>query len=333
MSAFRSKLAQCTFDATITLHSLSAHSGLLGRSLARAALKAVLPILRVVGNDQAVVATVYGQSLAMPARHPLPATMALFPQYNRPFGLAAEAIVHSSTSNAHLAVIDVGANIGDTIAILEQSCPARWHYLCIEPDPAIAEFCTANHADNDRVQVRQIFIGEDEGADVWLQDDGRANPSTKRQDIMDSQSQQRDGKLVRLDTASNCFATSYGTDLIKVDTEGYDFHVLRSGQNLLRTYQPALYFELFPKLLLEAMDSVEAGFNYLAGLGYRYFVFFTNRGDLYCTVTDPDHIFLRGLENIAGGTSPLLPYFDVFASVHKNVCDTLVEMNIDRAAK
>lgn len=332
MSSFRSKLAQCAFDATITLHSLSSHSAWLVRSAARTGLKMVLPILRIVGNNQSVVAKVYGQRLAMPSRHPLPATMALFPQYNRPFRLAAAALAYLRTGDAHLAVIDVGANIGDTIAILEQNCPARWLYLCIEPDREMAAYCTANHAGNDRVQVRQVFIGEDEGADVWLLDDGRANPSTKRQNDMDSLSQQSTGKLVRLDTASSSFAISHGIDLIKVDTEGYDFHVLRSGQSLLKTYQPALYFELFPKLLLEALDSVQAGFDYLAVLGYRYFVFFTNCGDLYCTVTDPDQIFLRGLENVTGRTSALL-YFDVFASVRKDACDTLVEMNIGSTGK
>lgn len=331
MNSSRAKIAQYTFDTTIKMHAISARSGFFGRSLARVAAKVMSRILQAAGNDQPVVATVYGQNLAMPAKHPLPATMALFPQYNRPLGLAAEAITRV-TGQSHVAIIDVGANIGDTIAIVEQRCPARWFYLCIEPDRTNAEFCIANHAGNDRVQVEQVFIGEDEGAVVWLEDDGRANPSTKREARVDSLSQSDTGKLVRLDTAANSFAVSHGIDLIKVDTEGYDFHVLRSGQGLLKMYQPALYFELFPKLLLEAGDSVQAGFDYLTALGYRYFVFFTNQGDLYCTSRDPDRLFLRGLESIAcRGNS--LAYFDVFASAHKEVCDKLVEMNIELLVK
>jgi FkbM family methyltransferase len=260
----------------------------------------------------------------MPARHPLPATMAIFPQYNRPLGLAAEAIARTCPTRINLAVIDVGANIGDTIALIEQHSPNRWLYLCIEPDQANAEFCVANHVDNDRVQVEQLFIGEDEGAVVWLEDDGRANPSTKRGGQGDTMLPPAAGKLVKLDTAANSFAERNGIDLIKVDTEGYDFHVLRSGQQLLKKYQPALYFESFPKLLLEAADSVHAGFAYLSSLGYRYFVFFTNKGDFYCTANDPDEIFLRGLESRA---SSALPYFDVFASTRKDLCGELVELN------
>lgn len=315
------------FDLSIKLQAASAHSGPIGRVAARTAARVVLPILQIAGGDQPVVATVYGQRLAMPARHPLPVTMAIVPQYNRPLGLAVEAITCLSTGKSHPVVIDVGANIGDTIAIMEQRVPGRWLYLCIEPDRANAEFCIANHAGNHRVQVEQLFIGEDEGAVVWLQDDGRANPSTKRETQLHDPSQLDAGKLVRLDTAANSFAENHGIDLIKVDTEGYDFHVLRSGEQLLKKYQPALYFELFPKLLTETADSVWAGFDFLAAVGYRYFVFFTNQGDLYCTAADPDYIFLQTLETVTR-VNPLLPYFDVFASAHKDVCDKIVETNI-----
>jgi FkbM family methyltransferase len=271
---------------------------------------------------------VYGQLLSMPSKHPLPSTMAIFPQHNRPLGLAAEVLSHSNTDQELLAAIDVGANIGDTVALIEQHSPDAWTYLCIEPDPVNAEFCVANHAGNARVQIERVFIGEDEGANVWLQDDGRANPSTRRDALDEVSSESGTGKLVRLDTAAAPFALCHGIDLIKVDTEGYDFHVLRSGQTLLNKYKPVLFFELFPALLHEASDCVQSGFDYLAQLGYRHFIFFTNQGDLYCTANDPDPVFLKGMESITH-RNPSLPYFDVFASTRKDLCDRLVEKNIE----
>ena len=102
-----------------------------------------------------------------------------FPQYNRPLGLAVEAIALAGPSASALAVIDVGANVGETIAIIEDRFPGLSSYLCVEADPDIARLCALNHRGNDRVQVEQCYIGEDEGAVVQLQDDGRANSSLK----------------------------------------------------------------------------------------------------------------------------------------------------------
>jgi len=328
MADSRSGFAQYTFDAKVRLQALSVRSTAPVRMLAHAACRVLSPLARIAGEDSPVTATVYGKLLSMPAKHPLPATMAIFPQHNRPLGLAAKALSQLKISQTSLAAIDVGANIGDTVALIEQHSPNNWHYLCIEPDRANAEFCIANHAGNNRVSVEQVFIGEDEGAAVWLQEDGRANPTTKRDIPIAAPTQSRAGKLVRLDTAAAPFSMNHGVDLIKVDTEGYDFHVLRSGPILLNKFRPALYFELFPAMLREAADSVQAGFDYLAGLGYLHFVFFTNQGDLYCTATSPDPTFLRALDSVTM-RNPALPYFDVFASTRKDVCDSLVIENIE----
>jgi FkbM family methyltransferase len=291
-------------------------------------MRIVAPTLRTLGKNRVVSAHIYGHSLKMPAEHPIAADLAEFPQYNRPLGLAISAIAASSADNSAFAVIDVGANIGETIAIIEQHLPGRCSYLCVEADKGIAELCILNHTGNSRVQVEQCFIGEEEGIPVWLEDDGRANPATKLSAEKQAQDNSSSGRLVRLDTIAEPFAAAKGgLTLIKIDTEGYDFSVLRSAPNLLSTYKPTIYFEWFPKLLLGIHEEIWSGFDYLAAFGYRYFVFFTNRGDYYCEVSDPDHLFLRSLASIALSDESL-GYFDVFASAQKVICDTLVENSI-----
>lgn len=320
--------AQIAFNVVNQLQYWSKHSGLVVRIFARMTNKVARPISRLLGTHHTVIAHLYGHFLVMPAEHPLAPNLQAFPQYNRPLGLAVSAIATSGAFDSRLAIIDVGANIGDTVAIIEQQQSDICSYLCIEADKDLAELCRLNHKNNSRVQIEQCFIGESEGSFVSLEDDGRANPSTKLAGKVPSGEESTYGQLVRLDTIAPSFAEIHGRiDLIKIDTEGYDFSVLRSGPVLLSKYTPSLYFEWFPRLLIGLKEEVWDGFEYLGNLGYRYFVFFTNRGDYYCKISDPDRSLLRSLASvIARGEQ--IEYFDVFASTSEEICNKLLELCI-----
>jgi FkbM family methyltransferase len=248
-------------------------------------------------------------------------------RYNRGLGLAAASIASGLGQRAHLTMIDVGANVGETVAVVESYSPDRFSFLCIEPDPEIAALCRLNHENCPRVHVERCFVGEREGMTVRLEDDGRANPSTVLIDCHRTDSDS-EGKLLRLDTIAADFAAQNGgIDLIKIDTEGYDFSVLRSAEKLLKSYHPALYFEWYPALLSPLGESILDGFSYLANVGYRHFVFFASAGNYYCRISDPDELLLRSLASVAS-SDPAILYFDVFASTDPKVCDALTERSI-----
>ena len=328
MSRSPSGIAQYTFDATHRLLYLSFHSSFLVRLIARTANRVIGPIAKRFGMNHTVSARLYGRSLAVPAEHPLAGILVEFPQYNRPLGLAVQAIASLSSSGSALAIIDVGANVGETIALIEKYCPDLCTYLCLEADQEIARLCALNYAGNSRVHVEHCYIGEDEGVAVMLKDDGRANPSVKLIADDSGKCGPSSGRLVRLDTVAGPFAEAQGTiSLIKIDTEGYDFSVLRSTPRLIDKYKPAIYFEWYPKLMLDLGEEVWSGFEYLATFGYRHFIFFTGLGNYYCQVVDPDRLFLRSLSSIVLNDEKI-EYFDVFASTQKAVCDQLVESSI-----
>jgi FkbM family methyltransferase len=295
------------------------------RVTGRALYKITAKLLPKVGKNHTVNGYLYGRSMRMPAEHPLPVVLQQYPQYNRPLALAVRALASSSSSNSGLTVVDVGANIGETVAVIEQ-LTAGVSYLCLEADEDIARMCKFNHRDNPRVQIEQCYIGENEGSLVRLQDDGRANPSTKLVDPANLGESSGHGRLVRLDTIASPFAEAHNRlSLIKVDTEGYDFSVLRSGATLIERYRPALYFEWYPDLLADLQEQVWDGFDYLERLGYHHFVFFSSRGDYYCHLSRPDHFTLRSLASTASQNKELL-YFDVFAAIDEAICRSLVEL-------
>jgi FkbM family methyltransferase len=323
-----SSLAQVTFDCVNQMFLLLAYPKLIVRLFAQVGHRLATPLLRKFGANHTVDAHLHGRSLLMPAEHPLALALLQYPQYNRPLALAIKALAASSVHKTAITVIDVGANIGETVAVIEQLNPGICSYLCIEADQDLAEICRFNHRGNSRIQTEQRFIGENEGSLVMLEDDGRASPSTKL--VMETEAEEvsQYNRLVRLDTIAIPFAEAHGClTLIKVDTEGYDFSVLRSGPELLSRYKPALYFEWYPALLAGLNEEVWDGFDYLEKFGYSHFVFFSNRGDYYCKISRPDHFLLHSL---AGATyqNRDLPYFDVFASTDEAICNELVKLSI-----
>jgi FkbM family methyltransferase len=327
MKRTSSYVAQFAFDTANRLHVLSKRSNPFIRISAKAAGKIFRPFGRSVSRGHLVDANCYGHPLRMPAEHPLALVLANNPQFNRPLALSVTALA-ASTATRPITVVDIGANVGETIAVIEQRNPAICSYLCIEADAEIASLCRFNHQANPAVQTEQAFIGENEGAVVRLEDDGRANSSTKLVSEASAVSTSETNRLRRLDTVAGPFAETHGgLSLIKVDTEGYDFSVLRSGSALIDRYRPALYFEWYPALLEGLNENPCDGFDFLARLGYEHFVFFSSVGDYYCKLPKPDRFLLSSLAK-AASQNPALLYFDVLACTSESLCNQVVELSV-----
>ncbi|MEO6922426.1 MAG: FkbM family methyltransferase [Bryocella sp.] len=323
--------AQKRHDRTMRLHAQAGQRRSLLARLARHVRQLFARSSRQASSEEMIVASVYGRSLKMPANHSLPEILLRFPQYNHPLAMSVQAIANVQGADSSLTVIDVGANIGDTAAIVEQQLPNVCRYLCIEPDVRLAELCRENHADNSRVQVVQSFIGEDEGARVQLSDnENRANPATKLV-VAGEESENDAAKLTRLDTAARTFVEhNGGINLIKVDTEGYDFSVLRSGWEILGKYHPSIFLEWYPELLLDLQETPQRGFHELAELGYVHMVIFTKQGDFYCKISNPDNRFFEALASLAL-TDFERCYFDVFVTCSEETANALADLYIDRS--
>ncbi len=81
----------------------------------------------------------------------------------------------------------------------------------------------------------------------------------------------RGDQLVEMVTLDDVLLNRGGVDFVKVDTDGFDFEVLRGAERLLREQRPLLFFELAPYLLTGALDDLD----WLQSLGYRQLTCFT----------------------------------------------------------
>ena len=296
-----------------------------GRALRAIALLAhflTRPLVKLLRPDAIVTARIWGTPLLVRADHHLPRIVAANPFWS-------QSLVHAlaALDQSPLRIVDVGANIGDTVALLESHRPGVYEYLCIEADDSFFELCVENtKRAYPRIRVTKCFVGDLAGSAVAIE---HGVPGTATSRLLESGGAHTVAqRIVPLDQACAEFGASGGIDLLKIDTDGFEFKILRSGQATLRKWKPLVFFEWDPKLWEAQNENSLAVFDFLSGLGYSYFSFFSDNGFHYADVELPGRETLRSLRLASlarTGIDNL--YFDVLAGPPE-VCRKAVELNV-----
>lgn len=119
---------------------------------------------------------------------------------------------------------------------------------------------------------------------------------------------------LRLRTLDSIIAESAFTPhLIKIDTDGFDFKVLRGAQNTLQTHKPVIYFEWDRFHLLAQDENPTSIFPMLSSLGYETLLIFDNFGRVLCKVSSDDISNLSLLMDYTLESKQHIYYYDVCA--------------------
>jgi FkbM family methyltransferase len=211
---------------------------------------------------------VHAKRLAMPLSHALPSYLAANPYYD---SLLARLSDYLARRGETLVCIDVGANIGDTIAAMYRP-DAR--FLAIEPSQKYSSYLRNN----------------------W----GQANNVTVINEVCSSVSATKGLRLVeRKGTASLAFSdelpavTAHTLDdisesypafarprLVKVDTDGHDFEVLAGAEKLIERARPIVLFECDAFGNTGYVKDCLATLAFFESVGYRSFLLYDNLGYL-----------------------------------------------------
>lgn len=103
----------------------------------------------------------------------------------------------------------------------------------------------------------------------------------------------------------------FNANFIKIDTDGFDFKVMRSGLDFIKTYKPSLYFE-WDRAFLEAQDEDYLSiFVTLQKCGYKEAVIFDNFGSMLCVLNLLDKRNFRLLARYTTHSNHNIYYYDV----------------------
>jgi FkbM family methyltransferase len=250
--------------------------------------------------------------IAMLAQGTLHQTLANHPDYN---GELARLVKTAITKYPDLAMIDVGANVGDTAAIAKIA--ADIPVFCIEGDPHAFKLLQQNIRQFSNVQARNALLGErPEEISVHFQKVGwnltvvpTDGPSTTRV------------ALTTLDECVRDLDTVERYRLLKVDTEGFDCRILRGGMSYIERVKPMIMMEYNR----ENMDQIgEPGLPTLVtlrGIGYRDILVYDESGRLLLATTLAEEELLRDLHAYAPGKDSDIYYYDLclFHSVDADI--------------
>ena len=143
-------------------------------------------------------------------------------------------------------VYDIGGYIG-LYSLTAASCNSSAEIFCFEAQKENFQAISRNAESNqyDSVHVFQTILGDRESTCVQFTRTGETGRVALDSD------ETTDGEAYNSTTLDAFVASEEipGPDLVKIDVEGYEAHVLRGMRETLARYKPTVLLELHPQLL------------------------------------------------------------------------------------
>lgn len=244
-------------------------------------------------------------TIMLPPDHLLPAHQSSYKQYDRFLPHLVKYFDDDSV------VIDVGANVGDTVAAMVASND-KLRYVCVEADDDFFEYLVGNtkelRQDNPNIVIDcyKCLVGLSVKGVKLLGIGG-----TKHAETSDDAEALTSKPLDELIGEIDCAPIS----LIKSDVDGFDYDVIDSAENSISQSNCLLYFECQYEND-DQFDGYKHCFNRIGSLGYDRFAIFDNFGGLVSGSVAKNMVFdlLNYVRRQNDGSSVrTINYFDVLA--------------------
>src|SRR5574341_116364 len=125
-----------------------------------------------------------------------------------------------------LKCIDVGANIGDTIAAFYKDQNDK--FLAIEPNPKFYKYLQKNFGEKENIKILDFFCSSSSTAQNYEISEHAGTASINSS---------ADGFFMRAETLDNIVATNPAFadfNLLKIDTDGHDFDVIDGASKIIK---------------------------------------------------------------------------------------------------
>jgi FkbM family methyltransferase len=247
----------------------------------------------------------------------------LYGHDSRPLGPLASLTSLVKKKFSFLAVVDIGANVGDTACIIKTA--EEVPILCIEGDEYVFGFLQKNIAQFRNVTARKLFLGE-----TTKEIRASFEKSGWNLTIKPNETSTQAVNLLSLDDFIFSESGVLTFKLVKIDAEGFDCSIIRGATNFLREVHPVIHFEYNR----ENMDAIgEPGIDtllLLSGLGYSHVTVHDPWGRFFCSTTLSEQNFIKDLHGYADSVHGRIPFYDITA-FHESDSDLAAEfLEIER---
>ncbi len=250
--------------------------------------------------------------------HALPRYLKNNPHYSANLPRLA---AHLKNSYPDLRLIDIGANVGDTLALVKTKCDIP--IVSIEGDAEYFSILQKNKDLFKNVDIYKLLL--DEKVHVSNTEiksgDGTAHVSATDTSFLE---------FTTLDTFLNHHSQFKKSKLLKIDTDGYDLKIIRGGMNYIKTTKPVVFFEFDRFFLSKIGDNGISTLSSLRDAGYSTIVFYDNSGRLLISLSLQEISIIQQLYQYTYKKKGAFPYYDVvvFHELDKKSAESFIAKEI-----
>jgi len=172
------------------------------------------------------------------------------------FGIKNENNLYKITNyiniNKRKVLVDIGANIGSITLPLAQLYHLS-NIISVEPTKyayfKLKKNINLNPDIKKRVTLHNIFISNKKKKINYVHSSWKFSSKSHKHKIHRGTLKQTSNKTQSLSQLLQ--KTKKKIDFIKIDVDGYEMEVLKSGQKIIKKYKPLIYFEFAPYLYKE----------------------------------------------------------------------------------
>lgn len=210
---------------------------------------------------------IHGYEILIPERHHLKTIMEREPLRENLLAQASKVLLQRNNDK----FIDVGANVGDTAAVVYGNAAKVPHSILIEPSQFFFSFLDKNQVHFPNSSLMQNFVAHE----YPLQNlQGTLHHWGGTAKFIEGASQEDHAPQVDL-----IDLVDKDVKLVKIDCDGMDFRILKSVIPRLETYSPAFYFENEITSSEQLKESSEV-INLFESQGYKFVIVARNCGTL-----------------------------------------------------
>ncbi len=173
--------------------------------------------------------------------------------------------------------------------------------------------------DTYKLIIENSFITDARDSYIVTRYDGSAKLQRSAVDSIDSQATNDIAKSTQsqspeFHTLDSLVAKhQFSPNFIKIDTDGFDFKVIRSATHTLQTHKSALFFEWDLFFLQAQNEDPTSIFTHLKSLGYTKLLIFDNFGNPLVVVDSDNTANLSLLLDYTRKSNKHIYYYDVLA--------------------
>ena len=233
----------------------------------------------------------------------LPEIYAKNPGYSGELGRAAGLY---STKYPDCAMLDIGANYGDSVAVVKSVVDMP--VICYEGDPVAYDLLIKNLVQFRAVTAFNCYLGEKDESLSATVEKGGWNSTL----VPGHGETSRAIQLRSIDSLAESGGVEYlKCKIIKIDTEGFDFRIMRGSMKYIEKTKPLIVVEYNRDNMGRINENGIDTLWQLRDLGYDRIVFFDGQARFVISLSLADKSMVQDLHDYADGRQGAIYHYDL----------------------